>query len=79
MAALDEPAQSVILHPSFLDISELVRQDGRKKSVNLCNKQEQTCRAITCEFCRDLNLAILCSVLSLLFCLKLYKKEMSEC
>ena len=44
MAALDDPAWSVILHPSFLDISELVRQDGRKKSVNLCNKQEQTCQ-----------------------------------
>ena len=76
MAAFDAPAQSLILHPSFLDISELVQQDGRKKKVNLCNKP---IRAITCEFCRDLHLAILCSVLSLLFCLKLYKKEMSEC
>ena len=38
MAALDDPAYSLILHPSFLDVSELVQQDGRKKSVNLCNK-----------------------------------------
>ena len=41
-----------------------------------CDKRDST---FTCEFCHELHLAILCSVLSLLFCLKLYKKEMSEC
>ena len=63
----------------FLILVKLYDRTAERRALICATNRNKPVRAITCEFCRDLHLAILCSVLSLLFCLKLYKKEMSEC